>query len=77
MFKDWLLKVFVKHMDHKGKGGVVLFLDGSSTRLTAECIEVAREHGVRVVVFPSHQTDHIQRLDVAIFESLQAFDRKF
>ena len=29
VFKDWLLKVFVKHVDPKGKGGVVLFLNGS------------------------------------------------
>ena len=29
--QEWLFKVFVKHMDPKGKGGVVLFLNGSST----------------------------------------------
>ena len=57
--------------------GVVLFLEGSSTHLTAECIKVAREHGVSVVVFSSHQTDHIQPLDVAIFKALKAYERKF
>ena len=77
VFKDWLLKVFVKHVDPKGKGGVVLFLDASSTHLTAECINVAREHGVRVVVLPFHQINHMQPLDVAIFKHLKAYVRKF
>jgi hypothetical protein len=36
IFKDWMVNVFVKHEKPLERGGVVLFIDGSSTHLQAD-----------------------------------------
>ena len=75
LFRDWMLNVFIKQEKPKERGGVVLFIDGSKTHLLADVVREARTNGIRLVLFPSHQTDVVQPLDVAVFKALKSYER--
>ena len=51
---------------------ILLLLDGHSSHVTVEAIELARKHNVHMLCLPAHTTHILQPLDVGVFKSLKA-----
>ena len=50
---------------------VILFVDGRSSHLTLELIDLARSNDIILFCLPPHTTHALQPLDVAVFKSLK------
>ena len=50
---------------------VLLILDGHSSHMTVEVIEMAQNNGIHMLCLPSHCTHILQPLDVGVFKSLK------
>ena len=51
---------------------VLLILDGHSSHVTIEAIELARSNDVHMLCLPSHTTHILQPLDVGVFKPFKA-----
>ena len=64
-FHEWFLKMFLSAVaDMLKTGPVILFLDGHKSHDTLALVELAKQHGVILFVFPPHTTHLLQPLDV-------------
>ena len=50
---------------------ILLFVDGHTSHMTLDVIDVARSNGVILFCLPPHTTHALQPLDVAVFKSLK------
>ena len=55
---------------------VVLFLDGATSHVSLEVIDMAIENNIILVLFPSHTSTHLQPLDVGVFGGFKKEYRK-
>ena len=69
LFLSWMKKVFLEHVVVQRP--VILFVDGHSSHLTLELIDLARSNGIILFCLPPHTTHALQPLDVAVFKSLK------
>ena len=74
LFLSWLKKSFLKFAVPQRP--LILFVDGHSSHVTLDVIDLARENDVIILCFPPHTTHALQPLDVAVFKSLKDFFSK-
>ena len=55
---------------------VLLILDGHSSHITIETIELARSQDVHLLCLPSHSTHILNPLDIGVFKSFKSFFSK-
>jgi hypothetical protein len=65
---NWL-KEFIKYIDTNKKN--LLLLDGQSSNLDPDFIELAKQHNIIVMVFPANCTHLLQPLDSNYFRILK------
>ena len=65
---NWL-KEFIKYIDTNKKN--LLLLDGHSSNLDPDFIELAKQHNIIVMVFPANCTHLLQPLDSNYFRILK------
>ena len=51
---------------------VLLIMDGHSSHVSIEVIQLARDNGVHLLCLPSHTTHILQPLDVGVFKSFKS-----
>ena len=69
LFLSWMNKVFLRYAVPQRP--VLLFVDGHTSHMTLDVIDVARSNGVILFCLPPHTTHALQPLDVAVFKSLK------
>ena len=69
LFLTWLKKIFIKYI--VSQRPVVLFIDGHSTHITLDVIDLCREKEIILFCLPPHTTHALQPLDVAVFKGLK------
>ena len=69
LFLQWFRKVFLPETAHLRPA--MLIMDGHTSHLTIELIDLARENNVILYCLPPHLTYLLQPLDVAVFKSLK------
>ena len=74
LFLSWLKKSFLKFAVPQRP--LILFVDGHSSHVTLDVIDLARENDVVIFCLPPHTTHALQPLDVAVFKSLKDFFSK-
>ena len=74
LFLKWFTKIFLPSTAHLRPA--LLILDGHTSHLTIELIDMARENNVILFCLPPHTTHFLQPLDVAVFRSLKSFFSK-
>ena len=69
LFLEWVNKVFLQYTfpEHP----ILLFVDGHTSHMTLDVIDVACSNGVILFCLPPHTTHALQPLDVAVFKSLR------
>ncbi len=83
IFADWVKKVFIPHISakrifyKKKDEPVLLFLDGHSSRSSADAMEALRLAHVTVVTIPSHTSHVTQPLDNGVNLSFKTNLQKF
>ena len=74
LFKKWFETVFLPNTEHlRALLPALLILDGHTSHLTLDVIDLARENNVILFCLPPHTTHLLQPLDVAVFKSLKAY----
>ena len=71
LFQKWFTSVFLPCTAHLRPA--LLILDGHTSHLTIDLIDLARQNNVILFCLPPHTTHLLQPLDVAIFKSLKAY----
>ena len=71
LFKAWFQKIFLPKTAHLGT--VMLILDGHTSHLTIDVIDLARANNVVMFCLPPHLTHLLQPLDVSVFKSLKTY----
>lgn len=69
LFLEWFKKIFLPETAHLRPA--MLIMDGHTSHLTIELIDLARENNVILYCLPPHLTYLLQPLDVAVFKSLK------
>src|SRR5450432_1396398 len=68
---QWLEKVFDRHTKAKaGRGRRLLIVDGYSSHVNIQFLDVADRQRILVHQFPSHSTHRLQPLDIGVFGPL-------
>ena len=65
-FVQWLQKVFIPGVS-KLEGEKVLFLDGHSTHITLQAIELCIKNQIRLICLSAHSSYILQPLDVGVY----------
>ena len=73
MFVEWVEQVLVPRLNPHCNpyNKIMLFFDGSRTRVGVRGLSVCKGAGVSVALFPSHATDIIQPLDRALLHGVK------
>ncbi|XP_072152590.1 uncharacterized protein [Bemisia tabaci] len=66
IFRDWLLKVAIPHLERL-QGKKVLIGDNLSSHLSIEALKLCKQHNIQFVFLPANSTDKTQPLDIAFF----------
>lgn len=72
-FYQWFSNMFVPHVQATRESNgwpdkpAVLFFDGHASHISLRIVEMALQHEIRLVKFPSHMSDKMQPLDVCVF----------
>ena len=74
-FARWLKLVFLKNVSHLD-WSKILFLDGHSSHITSDLIQIARENQVILFRLPAHTSHLIQPLDVSVFKTTKELWQK-
>mgnify|MGYP002224296164 CR=1 FL=1 len=73
LFVVWL-NHFISTVKPSPTRRILLFLDGHTSHTkNVEALDLAREHGVIMLVLPAHTTHRLQPLDVAFFKHLSSY----
>ena len=75
LFLEWFKKIFLPGTSHLRPA--MLIMDGHTSHLTIDLIDLARENNVILYCLPPHLTYLLQPLDVAVFKSLKDHFTKF
>lgn len=73
IFHSWVKEVFIPYIEEKRKklmapnARALLIIDGHSSHSEPKAIELFRNHGVDVLVLPSHSSAILQPLDLCCF----------
>ena len=70
LFHKWFKNIFLPYTAHLRPA--MLILDGHSSHLTIDIIDLARENNVILFCLPPHTTHLLQPLDVSVFRSLKS-----
>ena len=74
MGKKWLVDVFDRHTKTKaGNRRRLLIVDGHSSHLNLEFIEICDKRRILILVLPPHSTHRLQPLDVSLFSPLARY----
>jgi hypothetical protein len=66
--RHWIEKVFQPATQHLEDGAPqLLILDGHTSHVSIEFIEFAVEHNIEILCLPSHSSNELQPLDLAVF----------
>lgn len=65
-FLQWLEKVFVPAVQ-KLDSEHILVIDGHSSHVTLQVIEICKQHGIRLICLPARSSHILQPLDVGIY----------
>lgn len=68
LFLEWF-KRFIDSLPPKRP--VALLLDGHTSHITLELIDLARKNDIHLLCFPPHTTNYYQPLDVGVFKALK------
>lgn len=74
-FLQWFEDIFIGHTSHL-IGPKILFLDGHSSHVSIELIDLAKKNNVELLCLPSHTTHVLQPLDVGVFSVVKAVWKK-
>ena len=69
LFYAWMQKIFLVHAVHQRP--VFLLVDGHSSHMILDLIDLARENNIILFCLPPHTTHLLQPLDVSVFKSLK------
>ena len=69
IFVKWLSH-FISHVKPSPTDKHLIILDGHCSHKTIEVIDLARKHGVDILVLPLHTTHRLQPLDVVFYKPL-------
>ena len=69
LFYAWMQKKNLVHAVHQRP--VFLLVDGLSSHMTLDLIDLARENNIILFCLPPHTTHLLQPLDVSVFKSLK------
>ena len=69
LFYAWMQKKILVHAVHQRP--VFLLVDGHSSHMTLDLIDLARENNIILFCLPPHTTHLLQPLDVSVFKSLK------
>jgi hypothetical protein len=75
LFQEWFKKIFLPKTEHLRPA--MLIMDGHTSHLTIDLIDLARENNVILYCLPPHLTYILQPLDVAVFKSLKDHFTKY
>ena len=75
LFLEWFKKIFLPKTAHLRPA--MLIMDGHTSHLTIDLIDLARENNVILYCLPPHLTYLLQPLDVAVFKSLKDHFTKY
>ena len=75
LFQQWFEKIFLSKTAHLRPS--MLILDGHSSHLTIDLIDLARKNDVILYCLPPHLTYLLQPLDVAVFKSLKDYFTRY
>ena len=75
LFLEWFKNIFLPETAHLRPA--MLIMDGHTSHLTIDLIDLARENNVILYCLPPHLTYLLQPLDVAVFKSLKDHFTRF
>ena len=72
IFIEWI-KHFVKYSNCSRESPVLLFLDIHESHISSRALDLAIQHGIKMVSFPPHCSQKLQPLDRTVFGPLKRF----
>ena len=69
-FQEWFDRVFVENTKSTD-GPKLLIFDGHVSHITLEIVNSAKKNNVHIICLPSHTTNVLQPLDVAVFKPVK------
>ncbi len=72
IFLDYL-DHFIKYSNASSASRVLLVLDNHESHMSIDVIDKARKNGIIMVTIPPHTSNHLQPLDLTVFEPLKIY----
>lgn len=69
-FIEWFRNVFIESTKHL-EGDKLLIIDGHSSHVTLDSIDLARQNNIHILCLPAHTTHVLQPLDVGVFKTVK------